>query len=109
MNYVWVLLLTIFSTLYLKYIGNVIPANYALLVNFILMPLIVGIIGGWFVTFPLYLRIPILLVIPVVHVIYFGGDPAKPGLENLIGLVEAALIVIGILAAYFSKTIIRLN
>jgi hypothetical protein len=70
--------------LYIIYIAWVIPDFLALLVNFILVPLTIGVL-----TFRQLRRAPLPLLwlllmaalIPLPTVLYSGGDPAKPWLH----------------------------
>lgn len=100
-NLFWLFGLLIFSFIYLLYVAEHVPQEYALFINMFVFPIILGVIGAWVLEAPLYVRLFVLLLIPISHLLYFGGDPAKPGLENVIIMVEGISIWIGVLLFYF--------
>jgi hypothetical protein len=50
---------------------------------------LIGALSGYVLSGALITKLLFLLAVPAVHIVVFGGDPAKPGLENLLALVEA--------------------
>jgi hypothetical protein len=102
-NAVLLLFLVLASLAYLLFIANYVPDKYALVINFMLVPLLFGCVG--FVLFKEVLPIKLLLlaIIPLVHVLYFGADSTKPGLENMIASIEFIFICIGVVLSYFAK------
>lgn len=105
-NISWVAGLLAISFVYLLFAADHVPQKYALVVNIIIVPLVLGAIGAWVIAAPLYAKLFMLLIIPLAHVLYFGGDPAKPGLENVVVMAEAAALWIGAILFYLSDKFI---
>jgi hypothetical protein len=83
------------STIYLWIGAPYLPDSYALIVNFVLVPGSIGSAAGYLFVGRLVAKLVLLVAIPVVHVLVFGGDPAKPGLENLLGALELVPLFVG--------------
>jgi hypothetical protein len=81
---------------YLKIFGDRIPASYAIQVNFLLVPFLLGTVSFFVLEGPIWLKLILLLAVPVVHVAYFGSDDAKPGLENVVAAIEYASLCLGV-------------
>jgi hypothetical protein len=92
---VWLIVLAVASILYFEFIAILVPGNARLLINGVFVPVAIGIGGYLLLTGPAFARIALLCLIPVVHLMYFESDPAKPGLEMVFFYVEEAAIVIG--------------
>src|SRR6185436_17429777 len=88
------------SSAYLWVSPSFVPAEYALVVNFVAVPFALGMLAGYLLVGGLVFRLLVLLLIPIAHVLIFGGDPAKQGLENLVALVELVPLCIGCLIAH---------
>lgn len=105
-NISWIAGLLAVSFIYLLFAADHVPPKHALVINIITIPLVLGVLGAWAIEAPLYARLLALLVIPVAHVLYFGGDPAKPGMENLVVMAEAAALWVGAMLFYLSDKFI---
>ena len=57
--------------------------------------------GNLGVTLPT--KLMLISLIPVSHILYFGGDPSKPGLENMLGVVEYVFLSAGIGVAWLIR------
>jgi hypothetical protein len=90
----------IISTAYLWLGTSLVPERYALMVNFLVLPAVLGMIAGYLMVGGLITKLVFLLVAPIVHVLVFGGDPAKPGIENLLALVELVPLFLGCSAVH---------
>ena len=88
------------SSAYLWVSPTLVPGKYALIANFIVMPSVLGLLSGYLLLGRLPAKLALLLLIPIAHVLLFGQDPAKPGLENILALVELAPLWIGCVAAH---------
>lgn len=108
LNVGWVALLAIVTIIYYRHVAPIIPSRSALTVNFIIFPVAVGLLGYFLLSGSFVAKTVFICIIPVSHVIYFGGDPGKPGLEIVLAYVEAAFILIGMaLGLILSRTIVR--
>ena len=85
---------------YLWVSPSLVPDQYALVVNFIAMPFVLGVLAGYLLVGGLSLKLAFLVLVPVAHVLLFGGDPGKPGLENILGFVEVVPLWVGCLTAH---------
>jgi hypothetical protein len=77
-----------------------VPPEYALVINLIVIPLVLGSLAGYFLVGHLFLKLALLAFIPLVHVLYFGRDEAKPGLGDLVALGELVILWIGCLISH---------
>jgi len=80
---------------YLLLISERVPADDRLLINFLVVPILLGVCGVIALSREIgaVTRIALIAATPILPILIFGGDPAKPGLE---------LILIGPLALMFS-------
>ena len=95
-NAVSLLLLAIASVAYLILVAGHVPDKHALVINFMLVPLLFGIAGFFLLKGGLPIKLILLAVLPLVHVVYFGADSTKPGLENMIAVGEFIFICFGV-------------
>lgn len=103
LNAASLLLLLILSTAYASFIAIHVPAQSAIAMNLVIVPMIFGALGYFLIKAPFYVAILLLALLPIVHIIYFGGDPAKPGLERLVGGVEFAFLCFGFTVAHLVR------
>ena len=94
-NAVSLLLLAAASVAYLILVAGYVPDKYALLINVMLVPLLFGIAGFFLLKGGLLIKLILLAALPLVHVVYFGADSTKPGLENMIAVGEFIFIGVG--------------
>ena len=106
-NAVCLLALAVVSVLYLSLASDFVPDEIAILVNLIVVPFGIGWIGFITLKGPVYVRLLLLALIPILHVLYFGGDAAKPGLENLLAAVELLAISVGLGVGYGASKLFR--
>lgn len=95
-NAVSLFLLAITSVAYLVLLAGHVPDKYALVINFMLVPLLFGIAGFFLLKGELQLKLVLLAALPLAHVVYFGADSTKPGLENMIAVGEFIFICFGV-------------
>lgn len=95
-----ILILGCVSFAYLLWLSEFIPKQFALAANFIVIPAIFGVVGFFLLRSTLWVKLILVAVIPVAHLVYFGGDPAKPGLENMLALLELAFFEAGVLIGF---------
>jgi len=88
------------SSAYLWISPSVVPETYALIMNFIALPSVLGLLAGYMLVGRLPLKFALLLLVPTAHVLIFGQDPAKPGLENVLAFVELVPLCLGCLVAH---------
>jgi hypothetical protein len=91
-----ILVFAVISTAYLALLADRIPGAYALFINFILIPLAMGFVSAFLLTGHIAVKLLALAVVPIAHVVYFGGDEGKPGLENVVAACEFAFLAIGL-------------
>lgn len=84
------------SITYLSLVAELVPDAYALAVNFVLVPLILGVLGFTLLRARVLAKLLLMATIPVAHVLYFGADSAKPGLENMVAAGEYVSICVGV-------------
>ena len=92
---------------YLLLVSPYIPSKHALLINVFLVPLLLGVLGGWMMKPPFYSKFILLALLPVFHLIYFGDDPGKKGLENVVFYAELTSVWFGIVAFYFIRWFVQ--
>lgn len=93
--------LLLISLVYLLHFGRSLPPIYSAAVGLILLPFILGVCGALLMSCPLHMKLIYLLPIPIFHVVYFGGDAAKPGVERFVALLEIGLLWAGVLLTHF--------
>lgn len=84
-------LLVALCTVYFSKYANTVPQEWMLVVNFLVVPALVG--GLAYIAFSgeRLIRLALVSVIPILSVLLAGGDPAKPGLELV--LIGPLLVV----------------
>lgn len=100
----WLLVLftlLVTSTAYLAFVAELIPPSEAIWINLIVLPLVLGCIAGVGMPGAFFPKIVGVSFIPIWHVVLFGGDVAKPGLENMVALGEGVFIWIGLGLSHF--------
>jgi hypothetical protein len=102
-NLISLLLLLALSMAHISFVASRIPPESAMVINVILVPMLLGALGCFLVQGPFYVAVLILAVLPIAHVLYLGGDPAKPGLERFVALVEFLFLCLGFTIAYFGR------
>jgi hypothetical protein len=83
------------SFAYLGFSPSFVPEQYALFANFVVVPSVLGVLAGSMLGGRLPIKLALLLLIPIAHVLVFGREPGKPGLENLLAVVELVALCIG--------------
>lgn len=97
------LLLLALSMAYISFVADRVTPESAIVINLILVPMILGALSFFLIQGPFYVAVLILAVLPVVHVFYLGGDPAKPGLERFVALIEFFFLCLGLTIAYLGR------
>jgi hypothetical protein len=98
-NIVGLLSVIALAITYLEFFGERIPPSYAVQVNFLLVPILLGVASSLILDGPLWLKLILLLGVPIAHVSYFGHDDAKPGIENMVAAVEYFALCVGVVIA----------
>jgi hypothetical protein len=80
-----------------------VPLEAMPIVNLVATPLLLGLAAGYLLTGHLLLKLALLVLVPLAHVLVMGGDPAKPGLENLVALIELLALWVGCLVGHIVK------
>jgi hypothetical protein len=88
------------SCAYLWVSLSLVPVQYRPAVNFVAAPIIFGLLVGYLLVGGLPLKILLLPIVPISHVLLFGGDPAEPGVENLLALVWFVPLLVGCVIAH---------
>ena len=73
--------MTTLSTVYYSTLASKVPQDWMLVVNFVLIPTMLGAVAYVIFSGKPSLRFALISLIPVLSIILVGGDPAKPGLE----------------------------
>lgn len=102
-NLASLLLLLALSMAYISFVADHVPSGSATVINLILVPIILGALSYFLIQGPFYVGVLILAVLPIVHVIYLGGDPAKPGLERFVALIEFLFLCLGFTISYLGR------
>ena len=102
-NAISLLFLALASLAYFLLIAGHVPHKYALVINFMLVPLLFGCAGFFLFKGPLPIKLILLAVLPLLHVLYFGADSTKPGLENMLAVGEFVFICIGVVLSYLAN------
>jgi hypothetical protein len=76
-----------------------VPQEWMLVVNFVVVPAILGALAYAVFTGKRSVRLALVSTIPVLWILFEGGDPAKPGLEIIL---IGPLVVIFLLGAGIS-------
>ena len=97
------------SLLYLTYAALSVPAEHALLVNFILIPMILGMVAYFLFARSVLRAIPWMLLIPVTHVLVLGGSPAIPGLHYWLAATELLFMYLGIVLSAVVWRLMRMS
>lgn len=84
------------SLLYFVLAAKYVPPEYALLVNFGIIPVLVGVCGYMVLRGPVYLRALLVSIVPLALVLYFGADPGKPGVEMTLFYVYLGTVLTGL-------------
>lgn len=93
--------LLITSTAYLTFVAELISPAEAIWVNLAIFPFVLGCIAGIGMPGTLLPKIVAVSLLPIWHIFFFGGDAAKPGLENMVALGEGVFIWIGLGLSHF--------
>jgi hypothetical protein len=108
LNAVW------YSVLVLVWLGHVtfvvphVPDSLALLLNIGLVPFLIGCAAQLLLKASLLVKLALVAMLPVVDVLVFGGDPAKPGVEIYVALAVGAAMLLGVLLCFaFSRLVLR--
>ena len=82
---------------------GLIPAGTARVAATVVVLLILGFFAGFSVLGNLSVKLAFLIIVPIAHWLYSGGDAAKPYLAYLIGAVEILCLWIGATVGHFSR------
>ena len=102
-NGVRILVLAFLSLEYFVLFGERMPERYALTINIMLVPLVFGIAGFFLLKGRLPVKLALMALLPLALVFYFGGDPAKPGLENLVAATLYVFLCLGVVMGAVAK------
>jgi hypothetical protein len=97
------------SLLYFVLAAKYVPPEYALLVNFGIIPVVVGVCGYMVFRGPVYLRALLVSAVPVALVLYFGADPGKPGIEMTLFYVYLGTVLAGLGIGFIIEKVLRRN
>jgi hypothetical protein len=95
------------SVAYLLFAADHVPDEYALMVNFVFFPVVVGCLSFFALRGTFYSKALLVMVIPLGQILFFGGDPAKPGLGNVLALFEFGFLVVGLVVALLGKRVLE--
>ena len=91
---------TVVSSIYywssLLFLGG----DFGLIMNFLIVPAALGFLSGHLLRGALVLKLVALAIVPIAHVLVFGSDPAKPGLENVVALLEYVPMGLGCIGGH---------
>ncbi|MFZ5558108.1 MAG: hypothetical protein ACOZDY_15555 [Pseudomonadota bacterium] len=83
--------MTALGAIYFAQFANKVPQEWMLVVNFIVVPMIMGALAYAIFSGKSFVRLAFVSAIPILSILLAGGDPAKPGLELV--LIGPLLIV----------------
>lgn len=80
---------------YIVFVVAVLPMGLARPTITAVLLLVVGFCSAAVMTGPLNAKLLLLLIVPLIHIVYEGLDPAKPALTVIVGVVELLCLWIG--------------
>jgi hypothetical protein len=101
-NLIVIIALMAVSSAYLWISPSLMPGTSSLIVvvNLVAAPFVVGLLAGYLMVGRLVLKLIALLLVPIAHIFVYGEDAAKPGLQNLVALVEVLPLWLGCVVAH---------
>jgi hypothetical protein len=99
-SFLWYVAIVAVSVGYLAFVAPYVPEMLAIPLSIVLIPFLIGCAAYLLLHAPLLLKVLLVAAIPFVHVLVFGGDPAKPGLEYYIAIAEGIVMLLGLLACF---------
>jgi hypothetical protein len=107
-NAVWYLVIAFVWLGHVTFVVPHVPDNLALPLNIGLVPFLIGCAAQLLFRASLLVKLILVATLPVVHVLVFGGDPAKPGVEHYVALAVGAVMLTGMLLGFaLSKLVLR--
>jgi len=73
--------MTALGAIYFSQFASKVPQEWMLVVNFIVVPTILGALAYTIFAGEPFVRLVFVSAIPILLILLAGGDPAKPGLE----------------------------
>jgi len=101
-NGVALIVLITSSLLYIWLVAEHLPSKLSIGINIGLIPFLFGCAGFYALRAKLLTKIVLLILLPISHVLVFGGDTAKPGIENVIAAAELVFIWLGLFTCYLA-------
>ncbi len=101
--------LTGLSVIYLTHLALSVPAEHALMVNFMLVPVLLGIAAYFLFARSVLRAFPWMVLVPVAHILFLSEMPAKSGLPYWLAAVEFLFICSGIVLASAVWRLMRLS
>lgn len=97
-----ILIAAIIVALYIEFATPMLSGLIGICVNIVF---IIGVGGllGFALNGGLLLKLALTCLIPVLHMLYFPADPAKPGLALPVALIELFLLVSGLVIGHVVK------
>ena len=92
---------------YLVFVSDSVPIDARLTVNFAVVPLGIGLLMALAMTARLSRCVLFAALVPVLPVVLFGGDSAKPGMELMIIPPLAVMFAIGSAVGFFIRNRLR--
>jgi hypothetical protein len=90
-NLVVLVVMAVVGGVYFSKYASAVPQEWILLVNFVLVPAVLGALAYVVFAGERFVRLALVSAIPVLSILLAGGDPAKPGLELV--LIGPLLVV----------------
>lgn len=108
LNAVWYLAIAFAWLGHVSFVVPQVPDSLALPINIGLVPFLIGCAAHLLFRASLWIKLILVATLPVVHVLVFGGDPAKPGVEHYVALAVGAVMLLGVLLCFaLSKLALR--
>jgi hypothetical protein len=108
LNVVWYFAIALAWLGHVAFVVPHVPDSLALPLNIGLVPIFIGCAAQLLFRTSLLVKLILVATLPVLHVLVFGGDPAKPGVEHYVALAVGAVMLLGVLLCFaLSKLVLR--
>jgi hypothetical protein len=88
---------------YIIFVTNYLPLGVPRAIITATLLVVLGFLSAVVMTGRLWLKLLLILAVPVVHIAYEGIDPVKPSLNLVVGVVELMCLWIGVTIGHFVR------
>lgn len=106
LNAVWYLAIAFVWLGHVTFVVPHVPDSLALPLNIGLVPFLIGCAAQLLFRASLIVKLILVATLPAVHILAFGGDPAKPGVEQYVALAVGAVMLLGVLVGFALRKLV---